>query len=380
MFKFDFGTASASGITRRSSTSAPVGLRWSQALIALLIGAAGAAEGAGSTTPFFYDLLSPQLRLDSNLSKATGLTIFEQSRKIASPLTFPMAPFVEPPIQDVASNEVATSERQSDSEVRLFDSVTVLFDAAEETGIHEVLAGPLSEITARGATVTASCSDAACGDTQRWSERFKLYGSGSNEQQAYHRLAISASSTGEQQFVSDIFEIYATRLGCCVRLAVSHHKPNANQYQIQENGSLDPLAFASKPFSVYFKHGEDRFPTSRTHAFAEQIESLRSCSRSRPILLEGHSDSTGSRAANRALSERRLAAVQAALLAAGIPEECLLTAAYGDASPDSASAAEQRKVVVRMLSSGWNGIAAVPPLTVPEAQTGQQRNPPGAPL
>ena len=358
MYKFDFGVSDSFNPTAVPRDGLSIGRRCGQAMLFMLIGAAGAAQATTANTTFFYDLLSPQQRLESSLSSLANVSVFEQTRKAASPLAFPVAPFAMPGAAEQATLDTSTVIEHDDgkmtlSEERLFDSVTLVFDAAEETGLHEVLAAAISHLTARGASVIESCSGAECGDSQRWNKRFGLYAAGPEDQQAYHRLAISASSTGPNRFVSDIFEVYATRLGCCVRLAVSHHRPNAHQYHVQKNGSLDPLAFPLETFSIYFDSGKFELADAQKQSLSKQLSSLNACTQGRRILLEGHTDAQGDSLTNRVLSERRVANVRASLSAAGIPDDCLVTAAYGDTTPSSRLAAEQRKVIVRVLLASW---------------------------
>ena len=96
MFNFKLGSIRTFGLATGSGINVSRAGQWSRILFFLLVGTAGTAHGASAATPFFYDQLPPQLRLENNLLLTDGLSIFEQSRRVATPLTFPLQPYARP--------------------------------------------------------------------------------------------------------------------------------------------------------------------------------------------------------------------------------------------------------------------------------------------
>jgi outer membrane protein OmpA-like peptidoglycan-associated protein len=77
--------------------------------------------------------------------------------------------------------------------------------------------------------------------------------------------------------------------------------------------------------------------------------------RDRVIRVEGHTDDRGTEAANQALSERRAAAVRAAIIAEGILPERVLAVGYGESRPaesnqSAAGRSHNRRVEVVITS------------------------------
>jgi outer membrane protein OmpA-like peptidoglycan-associated protein len=73
--------------------------------------------------------------------------------------------------------------------------------------------------------------------------------------------------------------------------------------------------------------------------------------RDRVVRIEGHTDDQGTEASNQALSERRSAAVRAAIIAEGILPERVLAVGYGESRPaesnqTAAGRARNRRVEV----------------------------------
>lgn len=78
----------------------------------------------------------------------------------------------------------------------------------------------------------------------------------------------------------------------------------------------------------------------------------------RKVLVEGYTDSTGSDSLNQALSERRAAAVQTALINMGINSDRIATRGYGKASPvatNDTAAGRQLNRRVEIVLSDVNG-------------------------
>jgi outer membrane protein OmpA-like peptidoglycan-associated protein len=80
----------------------------------------------------------------------------------------------------------------------------------------------------------------------------------------------------------------------------------------------------------------------------------------RKVLIEGHTDSTGSDSYNQALSEKRANAVQAALVDMGISSDRIATRGYGEASPvatnDTAAGRQLNRRVEIILSDDAGNI------------------------
>jgi len=67
------------------------------------------------------------------------------------------------------------------------------------------------------------------------------------------------------------------------------------------------------------------------------------------LVVEGHTDNVGQKAANLELSKRRAAAVQAALVARGVAGERLTTQGYGDSKPIADNATEEGRAKNRRV-------------------------------
>lgn len=70
------------------------------------------------------------------------------------------------------------------------------------------------------------------------------------------------------------------------------------------------------------------------------------------IFVDGHTDSSGSRINNRALSEERANAVADYLIAQGLPEDLLIVRAHADQFPVSGRAADNRRTTIRLQREG----------------------------
>lgn len=70
------------------------------------------------------------------------------------------------------------------------------------------------------------------------------------------------------------------------------------------------------------------------------------------ILVDGHSDSVGSRIDNRALSEERANVVAEYLVAQGLDEDLLIVRSHGDQFPVSRRHRDNRRVTIRLQRQG----------------------------
>jgi len=114
--------------------------------------------------------------------------------------------------------------------------------------------------------------------------------------------------------------------------------------------------------------GDVLFDTDRAELNANGVATVRKLAEvmaqnpERTVLVEGFTDSTGSSAHNKDLSERRAASVAQALTGLGVPRERVAARGYGEAYPvasnDSASTRQQNRRVEIVLS---NEGAAIPP-------------------
>ena len=100
----------------------------------------------------------------------------------------------------------------------------------------------------------------------------------------------------------------------------------------------------------------DRFATLKPGA-ATTIDRLAQFMRDYPersVRIEGHTDSAGSDETNQLLSERRAAAVQAALIDRGLGSERISTLGYGEARPiagnETAGGRQQNRRVEIVIS------------------------------
>jgi outer membrane protein OmpA-like peptidoglycan-associated protein len=115
--------------------------------------------------------------------------------------------------------------------------------------------------------------------------------------------------------------------------------------------------------------GDVLFDTDRAELNANGVATVRKLAEvmaqnpDRSVLVEGFTDSTGSTAHNKDLSERRAASVAQALTGLGVPRERVATRGYGEgypvASNDSASTRQLNRRVEIVLSN--EGATAIPP-------------------
>jgi len=115
--------------------------------------------------------------------------------------------------------------------------------------------------------------------------------------------------------------------------------------------------------------GDVLFDTDRAELNANGVATVRKLAEvmaqnpDRSVLVEGFTDSTGTSAHNKDLSERRAASVAQALTGLGVPRERVATRGYGEgypvASNDSASTRQLNRRVEIVLSN--EGATAIPP-------------------
>jgi outer membrane protein OmpA-like peptidoglycan-associated protein len=92
---------------------------------------------------------------------------------------------------------------------------------------------------------------------------------------------------------------------------------------------------------IYFDTGSDRLRGESSATLKEIAQMLTEHADLR-LTIEGHTDNVGAAASNQALSERRAAAVRAALVRNyGVAEDRLTSAGFGDAKPVAPNTAEE---------------------------------------
>lgn len=117
--------------------------------------------------------------------------------------------------------------------------------------------------------------------------------------------------------------------------------------------------------------GDVLFGTDRAELNANGVATVRKLAEvmaqnpDRTVLVEGFTDSTGSSAHNKDLSERRAASVAQALTGLGVPRERVATRGYGEAYPVAANdTAGNRQLNRRVEIVLSNQGAAIPPRAV----------------
>ena len=104
----------------------------------------------------------------------------------------------------------------------------------------------------------------------------------------------------------------------------------------------------SRTGAIYFRTASARIDPASRPALDAVIDVARKC----PTLhveVSGHTDSDGDDAANQALSERRAKAVQADIVAAGIPASQITAVGYGEAKPVAANNTVKNKALNRRI-------------------------------
>jgi outer membrane protein OmpA-like peptidoglycan-associated protein len=123
------------------------------------------------------------------------------------------------------------------------------------------------------------------------------------------------------------------------------------------------MAAAKHPFaysvlmqddSVVFRTNSAKLSDEAQKRLTEIADKLKSENQNVYIEIQGHGDTRGSKAHNRALGERRAAAVREYLAAQGVPLPRMTTISYGETRPKSTEAtaaahAENRRVVLVVM-------------------------------
>src|SRR5690606_6375104 len=81
----------------------------------------------------------------------------------------------------------------------------------------------------------------------------------------------------------------------------------------------------------------------------QKLAGLLEASPSRQVLVEGHTDVTGTTELNKSLSEKRAAAVKTYLVSQGIAAERILTVGYGEARPIATNSTRKGQEKIRRV-------------------------------
>lgn len=100
---------------------------------------------------------------------------------------------------------------------------------------------------------------------------------------------------------------------------------------------------------VRFHHDSVRFQKGSEAALREMADRLQSAPEIRLVLIEGHTDQSGSQRYNQKLSEARASAVREALVRLGVAPERLVAYGRGETQPASRQPAVNRRVVLRVV-------------------------------
>jgi len=120
---------------------------------------------------------------------------------------------------------------------------------------------------------------------------------------------------------------------------------------------------------IYFEHDNITISQRGRHTLeivvAESLREARNDGAPPQLVLEGHTDRTGSQIHNLALSRRRAVAVRDHLVALGYPPTALSVEGYGESSPyvptaDEVPEADNRRVLIRFVTGRRAGLCAGP--------------------
>ncbi len=108
-----------------------------------------------------------------------------------------------------------------------------------------------------------------------------------------------------------------------------------------------------------FDVGSARLNAKGRAAIDEVIEQLRGFDRVKSIIITGHTDSTGSAAANQKLSERRAAAVRDYMISRGVNPALLTAIGAGEDQPIADNSTKEGRAMNRRVEIEIEGIKTV---------------------
>ena len=103
------------------------------------------------------------------------------------------------------------------------------------------------------------------------------------------------------------------------------------------------------PGSALFETGQARLNPTESGPYLSRVADLLLHKTDRPVVLEGHTDNTGSDATNQTLSEARAQTVRQELIALGVPAARLKTEAYSYKRPVASNATEEGRRLNRRV-------------------------------
>ena len=116
------------------------------------------------------------------------------------------------------------------------------------------------------------------------------------------------------------------------------------------------ITLSSASGSVNFAVGSARLTKAGREALDQVIEKLRGFDRVKSIVITGHTDSTGSAAANQKLSERRAAAVRDYLISRGVNPALLTAIGAGEDQPIADNSTKEGRAMNRRVEIEIEGI------------------------
>lgn len=103
------------------------------------------------------------------------------------------------------------------------------------------------------------------------------------------------------------------------------------------------------PSAALFELGQSTLNPAESGPYLQRISELLLSKTERPVVLEGHTDNTGSAATNQALSEARAQTVRRALQDLGVPAARLSTVGYSFKRPVASNATEDGRRLNRRV-------------------------------
>ena len=103
------------------------------------------------------------------------------------------------------------------------------------------------------------------------------------------------------------------------------------------------------PGTALFETGQASLNPAESGPYLSRVADLLLHKTDHPVVLEGHTDNTGSDATNQALSEARAQTVRRALITLGVPEPRLRTEAYSYKRPVASNATEEGRRLNRRV-------------------------------
>jgi outer membrane protein OmpA-like peptidoglycan-associated protein len=146
------------------------------------------------------------------------------------------------------------------------------------------------------------------------------------------------------------------QLGAQVNSADATAKDAVARADAAQASAKHPFAYAVllQDDSVVFKTNSATLSDEAQKRLIEISDKLKSENQNVYIEIQGHGDTRGSKAHNRALGERRAAAVREFLASQGVPLPRMTTISYGETQPktaetDAAAHAQNRRVVLVVM-------------------------------